>query len=493
MSRDHTPTSQYSRRNMADLIAAAGDGDVEDVKKLLESKADVNATDEEEETALHHAADQGFDSIVSMLLDAKATVNVQNREGDTPLIWASAAGHLKIVRMILESKANVDIINKLGNTAVIQSTKNSHSEVTKLLIAVNANLDHINKDGLGAMDFAESTRSAGLVKAIAPRVSVTKDNRNRALLSPNASEERLHKALEEKRKLHEQLANAKDENLMTRAQIQSYKKIVDEQKQTIIDKNLQISAIKGKVEVLKDSEQYSKEENVSLKSELVESQATIVQINQDNRKLRAERTRLLHELDTLKEAFIEKTQASDEKIGELKREIRRHVSLDKDMKKLVEETSKLRNRNSSLRRLVDEAKEIKDDHRELEMILGIALRNGSEMLKHCNLDGSRNKSHKVRFWLSSDDNFLCWDSSGTGKKTRMLRVNRIIRLTQGHESKVSVQALTEGAKSLSFNLTFPERTLALIAPNKEIYDMWMKGFLQLLFKNCSAEIVKASG
>eukprot|EP00954_Amorphochlora_amoebiformis_P027744 1387520-Amorphochlora_amoeboformis.AAC.2 len=46
MSRDHTPTSQYSRRNMADLIAAAGDGDVEDVKKLLESKADVNATDE---------------------------------------------------------------------------------------------------------------------------------------------------------------------------------------------------------------------------------------------------------------------------------------------------------------------------------------------------------------------------------------------------------------------------------------------------------------
>lgn len=69
-----------------DLIQAAKSGNIDDVKNLLgeEGKAQVNATDDSENTPLHWAAENNNKEIVDALIKAKANVNIKDEDGRTP-------------------------------------------------------------------------------------------------------------------------------------------------------------------------------------------------------------------------------------------------------------------------------------------------------------------------------------------------------------------------------------------------------------------------
>jgi ankyrin repeat protein len=55
------------------------------VKAALESDRDPNAANQAGDTALHAAAQAGFDSVVQYLADNGAEVNAKNKRGQTPL------------------------------------------------------------------------------------------------------------------------------------------------------------------------------------------------------------------------------------------------------------------------------------------------------------------------------------------------------------------------------------------------------------------------
>lgn len=83
------------------FITAASEGDMEEVKALLEyGNIDLNKGDYDKRTALHTAAAEGRSEIVRLLCKAGANVNVRDRWGNRPLDDANASDHATCVEIL---------------------------------------------------------------------------------------------------------------------------------------------------------------------------------------------------------------------------------------------------------------------------------------------------------------------------------------------------------------------------------------------------------
>ena len=64
---------------------AADRGNADMVQVLLEHGADVNAQDEDGQTALHYACSIGYESVIQILIKASADVAISDNEGLKPI------------------------------------------------------------------------------------------------------------------------------------------------------------------------------------------------------------------------------------------------------------------------------------------------------------------------------------------------------------------------------------------------------------------------
>ena len=76
-------------RELRHLFDACTQGNVEVVNSLLDSGFDINATDEDDITALQLAAASGQEQVVRLLLVRGAAVDQANLTGWTPLLHLS--------------------------------------------------------------------------------------------------------------------------------------------------------------------------------------------------------------------------------------------------------------------------------------------------------------------------------------------------------------------------------------------------------------------
>ncbi len=79
-----------------------------DIQLLLDAGADVNATDDDGETALIAAARGGHTEAAQILLDAGADVNATDIQEQTALITAAQWGHTETVQALLVAGAEVE-------------------------------------------------------------------------------------------------------------------------------------------------------------------------------------------------------------------------------------------------------------------------------------------------------------------------------------------------------------------------------------------------
>jgi ankyrin repeat protein len=118
-----------------DFFKAAAQGDVDELKLLIEHGADVNAKRPQEgSTVLMIACKQGNVRLVDLLLKKGADVNSANVNGWTALMAAAADGHTEIVRLLLAHGADVNAKHAYGWTALKLASQKNHEPVRKLLL-----------------------------------------------------------------------------------------------------------------------------------------------------------------------------------------------------------------------------------------------------------------------------------------------------------------------------------------------------------------------
>jgi ankyrin len=119
------------------------------VQFLLENGADVNAQDENHETALHLAFGGGKHDIAQLLLDRGAKVNAANNRGETLLHQFSKRGDdcLSAVQLLLECGADVNAQDNDLTTPLHLASENGRLEIARALLDHGAKVNAENNRG----------------------------------------------------------------------------------------------------------------------------------------------------------------------------------------------------------------------------------------------------------------------------------------------------------------------------------------------------------
>jgi len=154
------------------LMLAAGNGETQVIKALLDRKDNPNALDEDGATALIYAARTGKAEAITVLLQAGANVDVADSRGRTPLMYASENGFAACTDRLLAGKANVNAQDKTGATALTLAARHSGSvAVVQSLVHAGAKTDLKEAGGASAFILAEQRGFHEASKALKPALT----------------------------------------------------------------------------------------------------------------------------------------------------------------------------------------------------------------------------------------------------------------------------------------------------------------------------------
>ena len=122
------------------LLKAVQEGREGDVSSLIEQRADVNRTFQQNKTLLMLAAEKGYDNITNTLLSAGADPDAQDEEGRTSLMIAAEKGQENIVKATVR-ETNINVISTKGRTALMFAAENGHDKIVDILVEAGAEVN----------------------------------------------------------------------------------------------------------------------------------------------------------------------------------------------------------------------------------------------------------------------------------------------------------------------------------------------------------------
>ena len=119
------------------LVYAAGFGQVEVVRVLLEGGANIEFRNAFGHSALQIAAFHGHLAVCHLLLEWRAKVDHVDKVKDTPLHNAACKGHLSVVKLLVERGADIRAKNEKGQTASDVARSEGKEDVAEWLDSVS--------------------------------------------------------------------------------------------------------------------------------------------------------------------------------------------------------------------------------------------------------------------------------------------------------------------------------------------------------------------
>ncbi len=149
------------QRDASDLLLAVAKNDLETVQQRVGNGDDINSKNSVGNTALHLAAEQGFDGIATWLVANGANVGVANHRGWTPLHLAARYGNLRIGALLVEHDADVNARHIDGDTPLHLAAAYNWGDIVRLLLdagadaAVRGAWDHTALDWAQRLGYRE--------------------------------------------------------------------------------------------------------------------------------------------------------------------------------------------------------------------------------------------------------------------------------------------------------------------------------------------------
>jgi len=142
----------------APSVAAASQGDVAAMKKLLDMGLDPNARDATGYTPLISAARAGNVSMIRLLTSRGADPNLRDAAVNswTPLLHAVHKGQPGSIAALLDAGADANGNDSYGTTPLMMAAGYGYTDIVKILLAHKANPRLAATDGITALDLARA-------------------------------------------------------------------------------------------------------------------------------------------------------------------------------------------------------------------------------------------------------------------------------------------------------------------------------------------------
>lgn len=140
-----TPPSSAQIENYTGLHKAAHFNDLEEIKRLIAAKADLNARDVNGRTPAHVAGFASHEEALKLLAQAGADMNLLDNDLYDVVTIAAVADDPEMLAAAITAGNKPDLTTSVyGGTALIAAAHLGHDEVVRRLIQAGAPLDHIN-------------------------------------------------------------------------------------------------------------------------------------------------------------------------------------------------------------------------------------------------------------------------------------------------------------------------------------------------------------
>ena len=135
-------------------MLAATKGNKGIVELLLNSGANVHASDYFGCCALVKAAIEGHNECVALIIRAGADVNKRSWNGYTPLMFAVKSCDPEIIKYLVSVGADLNAVDQEGETALFHAVQRDQYKYAKLLIKLGADVNWKSRDGVTALMYA---------------------------------------------------------------------------------------------------------------------------------------------------------------------------------------------------------------------------------------------------------------------------------------------------------------------------------------------------
>ncbi|XP_051043104.1 ankyrin repeat and SAM domain-containing protein 1A isoform X6 [Phodopus roborovskii] len=179
--RNDALTNVADSKGCYPLHLAAWKGDAQIVRLLIHqgpSHTRVNEQNNDNETALHCAAQYGHTEVVKALLEELTDPTMRNNKFETPLDLAALYGRLEVVKMLLSAHPNLLSCSTRKHTPLHLAARNGHKAVVQVLLDAGMDSNYQTEMGSALHEAALFGKTDVVQILLAAGIDVNiKDNR----------------------------------------------------------------------------------------------------------------------------------------------------------------------------------------------------------------------------------------------------------------------------------------------------------------------------